>query len=336
MGKKRTAEERRRYAKENGFDDDDTDVDDNPVPRDVLDYTKEKYDVQMELWFEYKKTHPEATPHKLKTLRHFAEFMAKSIKGVLDPNGMPTVQTVRNYFRCFVSGWNIDNAKSLISRDHTDSITNYIKGPLKKKLGLSTATRPRTYLTLENHMYMERQLWQNDGHEYVHDGSRVLISGKLKCHVFTSARVGEISEGESRRGTGKGLRYKDTVMLVAWKDGEPELRWSLKREFAKGMYDKELQRPTHILYELLPGQPLIINPMLFMLAIFLAVGAFKKYSMVEQVLAVKPPADQQYWELEWADHILDLPVFPEMSPDGPTQKIQTASAFCTQIRDLSL
>lgn len=52
MGKKRTAEERRRYAKENGFDDDDTDVDDNPVPRDVLDYTKEKYDVQMELWFE--------------------------------------------------------------------------------------------------------------------------------------------------------------------------------------------------------------------------------------------------------------------------------------------
>ncbi|KAI0534969.1 hypothetical protein GGR58DRAFT_515723 [Xylaria digitata] len=256
MGKKRTAEERRRYAEENGFDDDDTDVDDNPVPRDVLDYTKEKYD--------------------------------------------------------------------------------YIKGPLKKKLGLSTAMRPRTYLTLENHMYMERQLWQNDGHEYVHDGSRVLISGKLKCHVFTSARVGEISEGESRRGTGKGLRYKDKVMLVAWKDGEPELRWSLKREFAKGMHDKELQRPTHILYELLPGQPLIINPMLFMLAIFLAVGAFKKYSMVEQVLAVKPPTDQQYWELEWADHVLDLPVFPEMSPDGPTEKIQTASAFCTQIRDLSL
>ncbi|KAK0612550.1 hypothetical protein B0T17DRAFT_499912, partial [Bombardia bombarda] len=212
----------------------------------------------------------------------------------------------------------------------------YIKGPLKKKLGLSTATQPKTYLTLENHMYMERQLWQNDGHEYVHDGSRVLISGKLKCHVFTSARVGEISEGESRRGTGKGLRYKDTVILVAWKDGEPELRWSLKREFAKGMHNKELQKPTHILYELLPGQPFIINPILFMLAIFLAVGAFKKYSIIEQVLAVKPPTDQQYWELEWADHVLDLPVFPEMSPDGPTEKIQTVSAFCTQIRDLSL
>ena len=31
-------------------------------------------------------------------------------------------------------------------------------------------------------------------------------------------------------------------MLVAWKDGEPELRYSLKREFAKGMRDKEPQR----------------------------------------------------------------------------------------------
>jgi hypothetical protein len=30
-------------------------------------------------------------------------------------------------------------------------------------------------------------------------------------------------------------------MLVAWKDGEPELCYSLKREFAKGMHDKEPQ-----------------------------------------------------------------------------------------------
>ncbi len=52
MGRKRTAEERRRHAEENGFNDDDTDVDDNPIPRDVLDYTKGRYDVQMELWLE--------------------------------------------------------------------------------------------------------------------------------------------------------------------------------------------------------------------------------------------------------------------------------------------
>ncbi|KAK4442089.1 hypothetical protein QBC34DRAFT_313845 [Podospora aff. communis PSN243] len=51
MVKKRTAEERRSYAEQNGFNDDDTDVDDNPIPRDILDYTKGKHDVQMELWF---------------------------------------------------------------------------------------------------------------------------------------------------------------------------------------------------------------------------------------------------------------------------------------------
>ena len=48
--RKRTAEERRRCAEENGFTDDDTDVDDEPVPRDVLDYTKDRYDDQMDLW----------------------------------------------------------------------------------------------------------------------------------------------------------------------------------------------------------------------------------------------------------------------------------------------
>lgn len=63
-------------------------------------------------------------------------------------------------------------------------------------------------MTIENFMYMERQLWQSDGHEYLHDGYRVLISAKLKCHVFTSARVGEISESSSRAGTGNGLLYK--------------------------------------------------------------------------------------------------------------------------------
>ncbi|KAK4032828.1 hypothetical protein C8A01DRAFT_50461 [Parachaetomium inaequale] len=297
MGRKRTAEDRRRHAEQNGYIDDETAaaVDDNPVPRYILDYTKERYDVQMELWHE------------------------------------ATFQTTRQYFRCFVSGWNIDNPKALIPRDHTDSITNYIK-----KLDLSTATRQPTYLTLENYMYMEEQLWKNDGHEYVHDAYRVFISAKLKLHVFTPARIGEVSEGSTRAKTGKGLRYKDTAMLVAWKNGEPELRYSLKREFAKGMHDKERQRPTHILYEFLPSQPLIVQPLVFMLAIFLARGAFKNYCTLEQVLNVKPPANRRSWVLEWADHVLDQPVFPEVSADGPTEKIQRATSFSKQVKALSL
>ncbi len=61
--------------------------------------------------------------------------------------------------------------------------------------------------------------------------------------------------------------------------------------------------------------------MLFMLAIFLAAGAFKKYDTIEKVLAVKPLTDQKYWVLEWADHVLDRPVFLEMSANGLTRKI---------------
>ncbi|EHA53229.1 hypothetical protein MGG_16935 [Pyricularia oryzae 70-15] len=275
MGKKRTAEDRRKQAEESGFNFDDEDVDDKPVPRFVLGYTERVCNVQVELWQD-------------------------CTSGILDPEGKATVQTVRNHFRRFVSGWNRNNPKSLITRDYTDSITNYIKGPLKKKIGLSDLKRPKTYMTIENFMYMERQLWQSDGHEYLHDGYRVLISAKLKCHVFTSARVGEISESSSRAGTGNGLLYKHTEMLVAWKNGEPKLRYSLKREFAKGMHDKEDQRD------------------------------------IQQILDVKPPSDQGYWVLDWADHVKDLPVFPTMTAKGMTQKIQTAGAFANQIRGLSI
>ena len=72
----------------------------------------------------YTRTHPDADPHTLKTLKHFAEFMARTIPGLLDPSGKPTVQTVRNHFRCFISGWNLNNPLSRISADLKDSITN--------------------------------------------------------------------------------------------------------------------------------------------------------------------------------------------------------------------
>ena len=56
-----------------------------------------------------------------------------------------------------------------------------------------------------------------------------------------------------------------------------------------------------------------------MLAIFLAAGAFKKYDCLEQVLAVRPPADQKYWVLEWADHHKDDPV-EEKEDDSRNKK----------------
>jgi hypothetical protein len=50
-GRERTAEDRR-HAEQTGYNNNETTIDDNPVPLGVLDYTKERYDVQMELSFE--------------------------------------------------------------------------------------------------------------------------------------------------------------------------------------------------------------------------------------------------------------------------------------------
>lgn len=109
-----------------------------------------------------------ASPHCLQSLKLFAEFTGTSTPGLLDPNGKATVQTVRNHFRCFASGWNLKNPDSIIPRHLYDSITNDIKTRIKLKIGLSELNRTKTFLTLENFMYLERQLWENDSHDYVH------------------------------------------------------------------------------------------------------------------------------------------------------------------------
>lgn len=52
MGKKKTAAEKVKAARENGFDDDMTGIDDRHVLREILPYTDGVYKTQMELWQE--------------------------------------------------------------------------------------------------------------------------------------------------------------------------------------------------------------------------------------------------------------------------------------------
>jgi len=86
----------------------------------------------------------------------------------------------------------------------------------------------------------------------------------------------------------------------------------------------------------MPDQLLVVQPMVFSLAVFLAAGAIKKYKTIEQVLAVKPPSDGRQWVLDWEDEVLDWPVYPEVSADGAVwEKIQTASSFNSQLAGVS-
>jgi hypothetical protein len=48
--RKKTQEEKAQAARENGFDDDMTDVDDSIVLRRIEDYTQESYNEQMDTW----------------------------------------------------------------------------------------------------------------------------------------------------------------------------------------------------------------------------------------------------------------------------------------------
>ncbi|KAK3360933.1 hypothetical protein B0T24DRAFT_599721 [Lasiosphaeria ovina] len=181
MPKARSAAEKRKFAEENGYTGDIHTVDKKVVPRGVLPYTEGQYDWRKNNKLKgdlFRKDGTIASPHCLQSLKLFAEFTGTSTPGLLDPNGKATVQTVRNHFRCFASGWNLKNPDSIIPRHLYDSITNDIKTRIKLKIGLSELNRTKTFLTLENFMYLERQLWENDSHDYVHASHACLRSLK--------------------------------------------------------------------------------------------------------------------------------------------------------------
>jgi hypothetical protein len=52
MGKKKTLEEKEKRARENGFNDDDDNVDDSLVLKEILEYTDGVYNEQMDMWRE--------------------------------------------------------------------------------------------------------------------------------------------------------------------------------------------------------------------------------------------------------------------------------------------
>ncbi|KFY20604.1 hypothetical protein V493_07646 [Pseudogymnoascus sp. VKM F-4281 (FW-2241)] len=122
---------------------------------------------------------------------------------------------------------------------------------------------------------------------------------------------------------------KDIVCMVAWKDGEPEMKLGFKREKCKNMA-KTPKKPKHPIYERLnPAPPLLANPLLFLLSVFILSNAFKNYKTVEDVFSTRAPKGK-YHIMEWAHDVLDIPVFPEMSMDGLTEKAKNEASWGKQ------
>ncbi|OBT56677.1 hypothetical protein VE04_03810 [Pseudogymnoascus sp. 24MN13] len=300
------------------FPKDISSIDCNPVRSKLARKSRLKYEYEYVLWKAYKSEFPGADPRNMQCMKHFAELVGRSTVGRLDEEGRATVKTVRNKVRVFMAQWERVNNLSIPQVVH-DSMVPYIKDELSDKIPLSTEEKAPTFLTIQNYLEMEELLWQKDYHNYNHEGSRVDLSTLLKMHCYTSARLQEICQA----------KYKDLICIVAWKDGEPEIKLSFKREKCKNMAESQ-KKPKHPIYERLdPAPPLLAHPLLFLLSIIISSNAFKNYKTVEDVLSARAPKGK-YRIMAWAHDVLDLPVFPEMSMDGPTEKAKNDASWGKQ------
>ena len=102
-------------------------------------------------------------------------------------------------------------------------------------------------------------------------------------------------------------------MLLRWgHDGEPEIQMDMKREHAKAIHDSQ-------------------NPILFLVAMALASRAFKDYDTVDEIFNLEAPHYNRLI-LEWATHMLQVPISKGPSYPGPTRAIQEPSLFSRQVK----
>ncbi|KAH6665220.1 hypothetical protein B0J14DRAFT_606723 [Halenospora varia] len=92
-------------------------------------------------------------------------------------------------------------------------------------------------------------------------------------------------------------------MIVRWdQDGLPEIQMELKTEHVQATSTSQ-------------------NHILFILAIGLANGAFKNYNTVDVIFDVRAPRSNRLI-LEWADHMLRVPIFRDSTPADPFRTFQ--------------
>lgn len=111
----------------------------------------------------------------------------------------------------------------------------------------------------------------------------------------------------------KGLRFHDMIMLVRWgRDGKPEIQMDIKREHVKAIHNSQ-------------------NPILFLFAMSLVSRAFKDCDTVDEIFNLEIPHCNRLI-LEWATHMLQLPISKVLTYPGPTTAIQEPSLFSRQMK----
>ncbi|KAK3169331.1 hypothetical protein OEA41_008714 [Lepraria neglecta] len=330
MPKKKSPEDFFQRAREKGSNINKAIVNGTAVKKTLQPKTEKNYARSLDLWNGYAQSHPGADPYDLETLKDFVREIAYGIDGIYDD---PTAgeKTVLQYWKDFTAGWR--RHASLIPPETTQSVTNFIKTPLREELGLAHRKRLRCYGTTNHFIHLGTQLWEKDWQIYDKPRIRVDTWAKIQLYVFTSARVGEYIESTCRAGSGRGLYYRDMTFGVFRNEhGKAEFAIQVVRD-AKNMTLTPEKRfaPEHSVHEGLEPRPLFCNPVLTMLARAIADHAFRDYSTMEELLEIEPPEDEMY-HLRQNESVLSKPFFQVIS-NGEMEKADT---FSRRLRELGV
>ncbi|KAJ4502326.1 hypothetical protein HRR76_005404 [Exophiala dermatitidis] len=340
--RKKTAAEVFDEAEENGWEPiAEADVNGDPVSKPIESGTELNYDRMVVLWDEYARRNPGVSPYDLRSAKHFMEGIVKGSKAGL------SLCYMKQKWTDFGAAWKRRPGNRKIPHEVSESVYyvrilsrpshftsvggeaerlyQYIETVLKKRYNLSTERRQPHFMTVPHFVVLIKHEWQKDWHQYTHPRSLVQNHAACTLFVYTPSRVGEIFESNMRRGSGRGLLYKDVVFVVFKNEkGKAELAVRATRD-AKGFTNKPHKRPQHGMYE--DMQPLYANPVLPLLAIALADGAFQDYLTFEEIEAIPPPVDGSLHQLRIRKELHQVPFLRTMSSEGPTGKIQPAVSF---------
>ncbi|KAL3952669.1 hypothetical protein ACCO45_012612 [Purpureocillium lilacinum] len=77
--------------------------------------------------------------------------------------------------------------------------------------------------------------------------------------------------------------------------------------------------------------PLFAQPLLHWLANVISARASSELTTVEQALSLKPPKKGNFRIIEWDRHMIDRPVFPEWTRNGPTDKTRSPDSWSDEV-----
>ncbi|OJD27268.1 hypothetical protein ACJ73_01337 [Blastomyces percursus] len=270
------------------------------------------------------KKDPVKWAYDMETLKDFVHEVTWGIDGHYGEEA-PSENSVKIVWKNFTAY--VRQHHGAIPLDITGSVTNYLEQEALPERGAKPYKRKRKYATKHHCVHLGRQLWEADWHEYKTPGRRVRLWGQTLGYAFSSSRQGEILESSARPDSGRGVYCKNINFGIFRNElGEAEIGLLFKVD-AKGMTRTPQKHPEHLLYEGFRARPLLLNPILPLLAMCLAWGLFRDYITDNEILDIQAPPEGEVYLIEWS------------APNAPLYKgwngeMQTASSFDSDRRAL--